>query len=103
MCNFFMLFEWRGSGSPRYSIAASRPQVGQWCDEKTTSVSVRYTWRVVWTRLRSTEQTLAGDRRDHYESGIEFTGVTPAQEKALADALATLQAAQAPPQREPSP
>lgn len=53
--------------------------------------TVRLSGRVVWTRLRSTEQTLAGDRRDHYESGIEFTNLTPAQEKALADALATLE------------
>jgi hypothetical protein len=63
---------------------------------------LRLSGRVVWTRLRSTEQTLAGDRRDHYESGIEFTSPTPAQQKALADALATLQAAQAASDREPS-
>ena len=63
---------------------------------------LRLTGRVVWTRLRSTEQTLTGDRRDHYESGIEFTNVTPAQEKALADALATLQAAQGVSDRQPS-
>jgi hypothetical protein len=56
--------------------------------------AIRLSGRVVWTRLRGTEQTLAGDRRDHYESGIEFTHLTPAQEKALADVLATLQAAQ---------
>ena len=56
---------------------------------------LRLSGRVVWTRLRSTEHTLAGDRRDHYESGIEFSNVSPAQEKVLADALATLQAAQA--------
>ena len=53
--------------------------------------TVRLSGRVVWTRLRSTEQTLAGDRRDHYESGIEFTNLTPAQGKALAEALATLE------------
>jgi len=63
---------------------------------------LRLSGRVVWTRLWSTEQTLAGDRRDHYESGIEFTDLTPAQEKALAAALATLQAAQAAPDRQPS-
>jgi hypothetical protein len=63
---------------------------------------LRLTGRVIWTRLRSTEQTLAGDRRDHYESGIEFTDLTPAQEKALADALATLQLAQVAPDRQPS-
>ena len=39
--------------------------------------TVRLTGRVVWTRLRSTEQTLAGDRRTPYESGIEFTDLTP--------------------------
>jgi len=63
---------------------------------------VRLTGRVIWTRLRSTEQTLAGDRRDHYESGIEFTDLTPEQKKALAAALATLQAAQAAPDQKPS-
>ena len=64
---------------------------------------LRLLGRVVWTRLRGTEQTLAGDRRDHYESGIEFTDLTPAQQKALAEVLATLQAAQPAPGREPSP
>ena len=63
---------------------------------------LRLTGRVIWTRLRSTEQTLAGDRRDHYESGIEFANLTPEQKKTLADALATLQAGQAAPEREPS-
>jgi len=58
---------------------------------------LRLSGRVVWTRLRSTEQTLAGDRRDHYESGIEFTSLTAAQQTALAAALATLQAAHTPP------
>jgi hypothetical protein len=47
---------------------------------------LRLSGRVVWTRLRSTEQTLAGDRRDHYESGIEFTGLTAAQKAGLAAA-----------------
>ena len=63
---------------------------------------LRLLGRVVWTRLRGTEQTLAGDRRDHYESGIEFTNLTPAQQAALASALATLQAAQSVPDRERS-
>jgi hypothetical protein len=52
--------------------------------------TLRLSGRVVWTRLRSTEQNLAGDRREHYESGIEFTGLTPAQQKALADTLQDL-------------
>ena len=56
--------------------------------------TLRLSGRVVWTRLRSTEQTLAGDRRDHYESGIEFSGLTAEQQTALAVALDTLRAAQ---------
>ncbi len=59
-----------------------------------TLAVLRLTGRVVWTRRRSTEHTLAGDRRDQYESGIEFTNLTLEQQKALADALTTLQAAQ---------
>ena len=39
--------------------------------------TVRLSGRVVWTRLRATEQTVDGDRRDHYESGIEFIHLTP--------------------------
>jgi hypothetical protein len=55
--------------------------------------TLRLSGRVVWTRLRNTEQTLAGDRRDHYESGIEFSGLTAAQQSALAAAVDTLRAA----------
>jgi len=67
-----------------------------------TLAVLRLSGRVVWTRLRGTEQTLAGDRRDHYESGIEFTGLTSEQQTALATVLATLQVAQATPEREGS-
>ena len=63
--------------------------------------AVRLTGRLVWTRLRRIEQTLAGDRRALYESGLEFTSLTPAQQTALTTALATLQAAQAVPEQEP--
>lgn len=63
---------------------------------------VRLLGCVVWTRLRSTEQTLDGDRQAIYESGLEFTSLTPEQQKALADALATLQAAQTGTEQEPS-
>ena len=55
---------------------------------------IRLTGRVVWTRLRDTEQTLEGDRRSHYESGVEFTKLSPDQQAALATVLATLRAAQ---------
>ena len=65
--------------------------------------AVRLLGRVVWTRLRGTEQTFDGGRRAVYESGLEFTSLTPEQQAALASALATLQAAQDPPDREPSP
>ncbi len=54
--------------------------------------AVRLLGRVVWTRLHGTEQTLDGDRRVRYESGLEFTSLTPEQQAALAGALATLQA-----------
>jgi len=64
--------------------------------------AIQLSGRVVWTRLRGTEQTLAGDRRDHYESGFEFTGLTAAQQAALAVALATLHAAQVAAEREPA-
>ena len=65
--------------------------------------ALRLTGRVAWTWLRGTEQTLAGERRSHYESGLEFTGLTAEQQTALAAALATLQAAPDPPDREGSP
>ena len=63
---------------------------------------LRLPGRVVWTRLRGTEGILEGDRRSPYESGIEFTDLTPEQHAALATALATLQAAQATSDRKPS-
>jgi len=64
--------------------------------------ALRLTGQVVWTRLQDTEQTLEGERRSHYESGIEFTKLAPEQQTALAAALATLHAAQAKPEREGS-
>jgi len=64
--------------------------------------AVRLMGRVVWTRLRGTEQTLEGDRRALYESGLQFTSLTPEQQAALTAALATLQAAQAAADREPA-
>jgi hypothetical protein len=64
--------------------------------------ALRLTGCVAWTRLQNTEQTLEGDRRSHYESGIEFTGPTAEQHAALTIALATLQAAPDAPDREGS-
>ena len=63
--------------------------------------AVRLTGRLVWTRLRRIKQTRAGGRRALYESGLEFTSLTPAQQTALTTALATLQAGQATADREP--
>ncbi len=63
---------------------------------------VRLTGRVMWTRLRGSEQTLEGNRRHHHQSGIEFTGLTPEQQTALAAALETLKATSDSSEREPS-
>ena len=54
---------------------------------------VRLTGRVLWTRLRGSEQTLEGERRHRYHTGIEFTGLTVEQQTALAGALETLKTA----------
>ncbi len=51
---------------------------------------IRLAGRVVWTGVRGSEQTLEGDHRLHYQSGIEFTGLTPHQQKGLTAALETL-------------
>ena len=59
-------------------------------DLPTALGGLRLTGCIVWTRLQGTEQTLEGERRSHYESGIEFTGTTPDRQAALAAALATL-------------
>jgi hypothetical protein len=64
--------------------------------------ALRLTGQVVWTRLQRTEQTVEGDRQSHYESGIEFTSLTPEQQGALATALEKLQTAQTEPEPEPS-
>jgi hypothetical protein len=50
---------------------------------------------VVWTRLCGTERIGDGDRRDLYESGIEFGRLTAEQQAALATALAIFRTAQA--------
>jgi hypothetical protein len=64
--------------------------------------ALRLTGRIVWTWLRDTEQTLEGHQRSHYESGIEFTSLTSAQQDVLATALETLRAVGTDPAREPS-
>jgi hypothetical protein len=64
--------------------------------------ALRLPGRVVWTRLRTADDLLEGHRRARYESGIEFTSLTPAQQAALSPALARLQTEQAAHHPEPS-
>ncbi len=52
---------------------------------------VRLTGRIVWTGVRGGEQTPEGNRRLHYQSGMEFTALTPQQQTALAAVLEKLQ------------
>jgi hypothetical protein len=61
---------------------------------------VRLTGRIVWTKLRGSEQTVEGDRRHHHQSGIEFAGLTPEQQIALDAALKMLKAASDSPERD---
>src|SRR5512140_1631760 len=56
--------------------------------------ALRLSARVAWTRLGRVAKTLEGERRSYYESGLEFTSLTPEQQAALTEALATLQAVQ---------
>lgn len=64
---------------------------------------VRLTGRVVWTKLCASEQTPDGDRRRQHQSGIEFTGLTPEQQRVLAEALKTLTADAEWAKQEPGP
>jgi PilZ domain len=57
--------------------------------------ALRLPGRVVWTRLRAADDLLEGQRRSRYESGVEFTSLTPEQQAAVALALAAFRAAQA--------
>ncbi len=54
---------------------------------------LRLNGRVVWTGIRGGEQTLEGERRLHYQSGLTFIDLTRDQRAALARALETLKAA----------
>jgi hypothetical protein len=61
------------------------------------------TGRVVCTKPHRNEQTLDGARQRYYRSGLAWTGLTPAQQGALAAALELLKAAQeAPPPAHPA-
>ncbi len=57
--------------------------------------------RIVWTKRHRDEQPLEGARQRYYRSGVLWTGLTPAQQGALAAALARLTAAQGAPSPEP--
>jgi hypothetical protein len=63
----------------------------------------RLTARVVWTRPHTPEQTLQGNTRFSYQSGLTFVELTPEQRAVLAVALEILgTGASDPPEREPS-
>jgi len=49
------------------------------------------TCKVVWTRLHKREQTVEGDTRVSYQSGLTFIRLTPEQQAKLADALQILE------------
>jgi len=74
-------------------VEPMRVEVVRYVDLPPSLGRIRLTGRVVWTRLCGTERTVDGTRRHHYQSGIEFTGLTPAQEIGLAAALQKLAAA----------
>ena len=57
--------------------------------------ALRLPGRVVWTRLRAAADLLVGHQRSRYESGVEFTSLTPEHQAAVALALAAFRAAQA--------
>ncbi len=52
--------------------------------------------KVVWSRLHKRAQTLEGDTRVFYQTGLTFVDVTPEQREALAAALAVLQTSERP-------
>jgi hypothetical protein len=51
---------------------------------------VRLTGKVAWTKLRKGEQTTEGDKQNYYQSGLDFVGITPEQQAALAVAVENL-------------
>ena len=53
---------------------------------------IRLIGRVVWTGLRGGEQTLEGERRLIYQSGLVITGMTRDHQAALAHAVEALKA-----------
>ncbi len=57
--------------------------------------ALRLPGRVVWTQRRGPDRLLEDDQRCPYESGVEFTSLTPEQQVAVALALAAFRAAQA--------
>ena len=59
------------------------------------------TGRVEWTRLYKGKQTVEGETRVYYQSGLAFVGITPEQRTALAAALEIVKRAND--RREPEP
>ncbi len=56
----------------------------------------RLTGRVVWTRPHKPTQTLEGNTRFSYQSGLAFGEITPEQREVLAGALTLLQTGESP-------
>ncbi len=53
---------------------------------------LRLSGQVAWTGIRGGEQSVEGERGQHFQSGIAFTGLPPYQQAALAEALERLKA-----------
>ncbi len=58
--------------------------------------------RVVWTAVRGGEQTLEGERRLRYQSGVAFAGLTEKQGAAITAAIEILKLAHDGQERRPS-
>jgi hypothetical protein len=62
---------------------------------------VRLTGRVAWTGIRGGEQTVEGERRQHFQSGIAFTRLATHEQTVLAEALEKLKGEAETPKSEP--
>ena len=62
---------------------------------------LRLSGQVAWTGIRGSEQSAEGEHRQHFQSGIAFTGLPPHEQAALAEALERLKAEGEAANREP--
>ena len=63
---------------------------------------LRLTGKVAWTGIRGVEQTVEGERRQHFQSGIAFSRLATHEQTALAEALEQLRKETETTQREPA-